>query len=226
MCYGYIYYYQYYYYYMTKYIIYLEGSISAGKSTLLPRIANALRQIYKMNIYEYLEPLNIWNEIKKCDKPILQLLYENPGQYATTFQYLTLITRQSQYMEFLETKGDGIAIFERSYLSDKLFQNVMHSEGYINQLDLDIYDTSHKPKIKHIHIYIRTQPYICYERIHLKRKRPEEQNINILYLEKLHKMHEDIFMKDDMICIDNNEEISEDNLNIVCEYIIQMLKFS
>ena len=95
MCYGYIYYYQYYYYYMTKYIIYLEGSISAGKSTLLPRIANALRQIYKMNIYEYLEPLNIWNEIKKCEKPILQLLYDNPNAYAPTFQYLTLITAHS-----------------------------------------------------------------------------------------------------------------------------------
>ena len=79
-----------YYYYMTKYIIYLEGSISAGKSTLLPRISNALRQIYKMNIYEYLEPLNIWNDIKKCDKPILQLLYDNPNAYAPTFQYLTL----------------------------------------------------------------------------------------------------------------------------------------
>ena len=209
---------------MTKYIIYLEGSISAGKSTLLPRISNALkRMLCNTNIYEYPEQLNIWNDIKKCDKPILQLLYDNPGQYATTFQYLTLITRQSQYMEFLETKGDSIAIIERSYLSDRLFQNVMFSEGYINKLDMDIFKTAHIPTIKHIHLYVRTQPYICYERIHLKRKRPEEQNINILYLEKLHKMHEDIFMKDDMICIDNNEEISEDNLNIVCEYIINML---
>ena len=120
---------------MTKYIIYLEGNIASGKSTLLPRISNALRQIYKMNIYEYLEPLNIWNDIKKCEKPILQLLYDNPNAYAPTFQYLTLITRQSQYMEFLETKGEGIAIIERSYLSDRLFQNVMHSEGYINNLN-------------------------------------------------------------------------------------------
>ena len=75
MCYGYIYYYQYYYYYMTKYIIYLEGSISAGKSTLLPRISNALkRMLCNTNIYEYPEQHNIWNDIKKCDKPILQLL--------------------------------------------------------------------------------------------------------------------------------------------------------
>ena len=91
---------------MAKYIIYLEGSISSGKSTLLPRIANALRTMCNTNIYEYPEPLHIWNEIKKCDKPLLQLLYEHPNQYATTFQYLTLITRQTQYLEFFPMLKD------------------------------------------------------------------------------------------------------------------------
>jgi deoxyadenosine/deoxycytidine kinase len=208
---------------MSKYIIYLEGNIASGKSTLLPRITNALNEIYKMHIYSYPEPLHIWNEIKKCDKPLLQLLYEHPQQYAPTFQYLTLITRQSQYIEFLEKPGDSIAIIERSYLSDRLFQNVMHSEGYIFKLDMDIFKTAHKPTIKHIHIYIRTNPDLCYERIHLKRKRPEEQNINILYLEKLHKIHDDIFMRDDVICLENNEELTEDKLNDLCITIIQML---
>ncbi len=209
---------------MTKYIIYLEGNVGSGKSTLLPRISNALKEIYKMNIYEYPEPFHICNDIKKCDKPLLQLLYEHPQQYAPTFQYLTLITRQSQYMEFLETPGDSIAIIERSYLSDRLFQNVMHSEGYIFELDMDIFKTAHKPTIKHIHIYIRNNPDLCYERIHLHRKRPEEQNINILYLEKLHKMHDDIFMRDDMICLNNNEELTEDKLNDLCITIIQKLQ--
>ena len=208
---------------MFIYIIYLEGNVASGKSTLLPRIANALKEIYKMNIYEYPEPLHIWNEIKKCDKPLLQLLYEHPNQYAHTFQYLTLITRQSQYIEFLEKPGDSIAIIERSYLSDRLFQNIMFSEGYLHKLDMDIFKTAHIPTIKHINIYIRTNPDLCYERIHLKRKRPEEQNINILYLEKLHKMHDDIFLRDDVICLNNNEELTEDKLNDLCITIIQML---
>jgi hypothetical protein len=55
-------------------------------------------------------------------------------------------------MEFLEKEGESLAIIERSYISDTLFQNVLHCEGYINQLDMDIYKTAHKPKIKHIHI--------------------------------------------------------------------------
>ena len=79
---------------MTKYIVYLEGNISAGKSTLLPRIANALKEIYKMDIYEFPEPLHIWNEIKHCDVPLLKLLYDKP-QYADRFQYLTLYSRHS-----------------------------------------------------------------------------------------------------------------------------------
>ena len=209
---------------MTKYIIYIEGSIASGKSTIIPKISNALKEIYKMDIYEYLEPLDKWTTITHCDIPLLKLLYDKPSQYAPTFQYLTLITRQSQYMEFLEKKGEGIAIIERSYLSDRLFQNVMHSEGYIFNLHMDIFKTAHIPTIKHIHVYIRTDPTICYERIHLQRKRPEEQNINILYLEKLHKMHEDIFMRDANIIIDNNEEITEQELNMVCVNIIQALQ--
>ncbi len=50
-------------------------------------------------------------------------------------------------MEFLEKTGDSIAIIERSYLSDRLFQNVMHNEGYIFKLDMDIFKTAHKPTI-------------------------------------------------------------------------------
>jgi len=208
---------------MTKYIIYIEGSIASGKSTIIPKISNALKEIYKMDIYEYLEPLEKWTTITHCDIPLLKLLYDKPGQYAPTFQYLTLITRQSQYMEFLEKKGDGIAIIERSYMSDTLFQNMIHSEGYIHKLDMDIYALAHKPNIKHIHVYIRTDPTVCYERIHLQRKRQEEQNINILYLEKLHRLHEEYFMNDTNIIIDNNEEITEQELNMVCVNIIQAL---
>ena len=115
---------------MSKYIIYLEGNIGSGKSTLLPRIANALKRILSnTNIYEYLEPIDKWNEIKHCDVPLLKLLYDKP-QYADRFQYLTLITRQSQLLEFLEKPGEGIALIERSYLSVGLFQKVLHGEGY------------------------------------------------------------------------------------------------
>ena len=208
-----------------KYIIYLEGNIASGKSTLLPLISNALKTLLcNTNIYEYPEPLDVWSSIKYNNKPLLQLLYDDTDAYGATFQYMTLITRQNQLLEFLEKEGECIAIIERSYLSDKLFQTVMHQHKCISQLHMDIFKTAYKPTIKHIHIYVRTDPNICYGRIHNERKRNEEQNINILYIEKLHKLHEEYFMKNTYIIIDNNEEITEQELNMVCVNILHMLK--
>ena len=211
---------------MTKYIVYLEGNISAGKSTLIPLLSNKLKTLLcNTKIYEYPEPLHIWNEIKHNDTPLLKILYEFP-QYADRFQYLALITRQAQYMNFLEKPGECLAIVERSYMSDKLFQTVLFNNGHINKLDMDIYNTAHIPQIKHIHVYIRTRPDICFDRIHNKRKRPEETTINAVYLNKLHIQHELMFMKDHIICVDNDNQLTDENINVLCNYIIQMIKCS
>ena len=210
-----------------KYIIYLEGNISSCKSTLLPRISNALKTLLcNTNIYSYPEPLHIWSGIKYENKPLLQLLYEDTVAYGALFQFTALITRQNQLLEFLEKEGESLAIIERSYLSDKLFQTVMHQHKCISQLHMDIYALAYKPTIKHIHIYVRTDPSVCYGRIHNDRKRPEEQNINLLYIEKLHKLHEEYFMKNDIICVDNNKQITDTDIDILCNYIIQMIKCS
>lgn len=212
---------------MTKYIIYLEGNISSGKSTLLPRISNALKTLLcNTKIYEYIEPLDIWSSIKHNNKPLLQLLYEDTVAYGATFQYMTLLTRQNQLLEFLEKEGECIAIIERSYLSDKLFQTVMYQHACLSNLHMDIFKTAYKPTIKHIHIYVRTDPSVCYNRIHNERKRNEEQNINLLYIEKLHKLHEEYFMKDPFICVDNNKQLTEKDIDILCNYIIQSIKCS
>ena len=209
-----------------KYIIYLEGNIASGKSTLLPLISKKLKTLLcNTNIYEYPEPLNIWSSIKHNNKPLLQLLYEDTVAYGALFQFTALITRQNQLLEFLEKEGECIAIIERSYLSDKLFQTVMHQHKCISQLHMDIYALAYKPTIKHIHIYVRTDPSVCYGRIHNDRKRPEEQNINLLYIEKLHKLHEDYFMKDNIICVDNNKQLTEKDIDILCNYIFQTIKY-
>jgi deoxyadenosine/deoxycytidine kinase len=138
---------------MTKCIIYLEGNIGSGKSTLIPLLSNKLKTLLcNTKIYEYPEPLHIWNEIKHNDTPLLKILYDFP-HYADRFQYLALITRQAQHLEFLEKPGESLAIIERSYMSDKLFQNVLFNNGNISKLDMDIYHTAHIPQIKHTRLY-------------------------------------------------------------------------
>ena len=148
---------------MNHMVFFIEGNIGAGKSTIIERMEADLKKNTTANIYAYTEPVDIWTGIKYETKNMLQLLYENPGQYAQQFQTLALVSRQAQYAEFMEhcinsTDKQCIGIFERSYKSDKIFQSILCTKGYISRLDLDIYNTAHISTIKHIHIYLQLDP--------------------------------------------------------------------
>ena len=120
---------------MNHMCFYIEGNIGAGKSTIIERMADELKKNTLINVYAYPEPVDIWTGIKHDNKNMLQLLYENPGQYARQFQTLALVSRQAQYTEFMEhciksTDKQCIGIFERSYKSDKIFQSILWSLMY------------------------------------------------------------------------------------------------
>ena len=195
---------------MNHMIFYIEGNIGAGKSTIIERMEADLKKNTTANIYAYTEPVDIWTGIKYENKNMLQLLYENPGQYAQQFQTLALVSRQAQYAEFMEhcinsTDKQCIGIFERSTKSDKIFQSILCTQGHISRLDLDIYNTAHISTIKHIHIYLQLDPELCLDRIK-SRNRPEEVNMDLNYLKQLHTLHEEEFNleKDNVIIINTN----------------------
>ena len=195
---------------MNHMVFYIEGNIGAGKSTIIQRMYDELKKNTLINVYAYPEPVDIWTGIKHDNKNMLQLLYENPGQYARQFQTLALVSRQAQYTEFMEhciksTDKQCIGIFERSYKSDKIFQSILCTQGHISRLDLDIYNTVHIPTIKHIHIYIQLDPEVCLDRIK-SRNRPEERTMCLEYLKQLHTLHEEEFNLecDNVIIINNN----------------------
>ena len=77
---------------------YIEGNIGAGKSTIIERMEADLKKNTTANIYAYTEPVDIWTGIKHDNKNMLQLLYENPEQYAQQFQTLALVSRHAQYI--------------------------------------------------------------------------------------------------------------------------------
>ena len=55
---------------------------------------------------------------------------------------------------------------------------------------MDIFNTIHIPRFIHtVHIYLQLDPEICYDRIVNKRKRPEENTIELKYLQDLQKLH-------------------------------------
>ena len=190
-------------------IFFIEGNIGSGKSTLIERMARDLKQKTEAEIYAYPEPLDIWTGIKHENKNLLELLYDNPQQYAQQFQTLVLITMQARYTDFMEkcinSDVQCIGLFERSHRSQKIFQKQLLVQGCLSQLDMDIYNTIHIPRFIHtVHIYLQLDPEICYDRIINKRKRPEVNTIELKYLQDLHELHEAEFSKDEDIIINNN----------------------
>ncbi|AUD40254.1 deoxycytidine kinase [Flamingopox virus FGPVKD09] len=165
----------------------VEGNISAGKSTLL--------NILSDNGYNVVqEPLEQWRG-KILGTNLLEKLYKDPSRWGYTFQAHAFWTRIKTYIDALN-KNKGNVILERSVFSDKyVFATALHDIGYIDDTEWAIYNEYSKwmtefmdIKIDGI-IYLKTSPDTCYKRM-LNRARPEENNVKIDYLNRLHDNHE------------------------------------
>jgi len=183
-------------------MIAVHGNIGSGKSTLIKRLS-----MMNDKYIAYLEPVQIWQE-----SGLLNLLYTDPEGYAFSFQVMALLTRLKQYSEFIENKNNKIMLWERGIESDKIFHNVLTKHKFISSLEIDILNTSYKPKAL-LNIYIRTPPDVCLHRI-LQRGRPEEKDITYIYLKELHDEHEEV-LKDCYV-------IDGENINI--EDIVQKIE--
>uniref|UniRef100_A0A6C0AF74 Deoxynucleoside kinase domain-containing protein n=1 Tax=viral metagenome TaxID=1070528 RepID=A0A6C0AF74_9ZZZZ len=179
-----------------------EGSIAAGKSTLI--------SILEGKNYEDLiilkEPVDEWLKIQDSNKKSLfEHFYEDKKKYGFSLQIYALFTRfkllaeSFEIAEKWEIKNPGREmkiLAERTILSDfKIFASLLHEEGIIEELNFQIYKSwfeyfSEKYKIDKI-IYLKTDPKICFDRIKT-RDRDGEDNIESDYLNKIHQKHEDM----------------------------------
>jgi thymidylate kinase len=74
-------------------------------------------------------------------------------------------------------------------------------------------------------VYIRTTPQACMERI-IKRGRTEETNIDIEYLDKIHKKYEQVYSNQDTIVVDGEaglEAVYQSVKAVVAAYATQLL---
>lgn len=182
--------------------IYIEGNIGAGKTKVL----ETLKQKYPARIHVEYEPIEIWQNYKNKFN-LLSLMYANPKEYAFKFQIVAQTTQIQRETNVLRhKKRKKFNFFERSIKTQKLFIDALFSDG-INLLDWYILSDLYKvsvDQIKHYHvIYLRTEPSVCLERIK-QRARPEEINISLDYLQRLHKQHEKTFKEHECIVIDGN----------------------
>lgn len=204
-----------------KTIISIEGNIGAGKTTLLKE----LDKHYKDIITIILEPVEEW---KRGEENFLELFYNDPNKYAYEFQKVVLLSQIKALKNEIDNGKNKIIICDRSFdttikvFSSLLLENELLKKEEFEELTniLNSFNILKPSK----HIYLRTDPDICLERIK-KRNRPEEQNITLDYLFDLDRKHNEMLKnnKHSVLILNgnydflNNETIKQDYFNkILC----------
>lgn len=173
----------------------VEGSIGAGKTTMLKAIEDLKFDKKHVVVYEQVDD---WMNMRASpnDKSLFELYYEDKKRYGFTFQMYALQTRFQHLLEIMQQHRDAIIICERCFLTDcEIFAKMLHDQGYISPNEFCVYRKWYdfimsivKPNISGI-IYLQVHPDVCAERIK-KRNRKGEDGIDIDYLRNLHAQHE------------------------------------
>lgn len=219
-------------------IIYIEGNIGSGKSTLVTRLSN-----YSNSDFEFLtEPCDEWIETKVTingkSQNMLEIYYNNPKAKATLFQMYALFTRMEKLIYCILETNKKVIICERSPLSDKnCFAKVNTNNGNIDEFDLyvynkfyDFYSKTNLITPDNI-IYLQLNPNHCLDRIK-ERQRKSESSITIEYLSKLHDLHEQWLCSSDSknlgyrVDVINAQENFRDDDDILSNFITLINKIA
>lgn len=166
----------------------IDGNIGSGKTTQL----NLLRERLGYTIHK--EPIQDWP---------LKLFYEDKKRWAFLLQLAILKSFHS------EREGSGV--WERSPESSREVFWKMLRGSYTDEED-DVYryfyeSFSWEPDV---HVYIRTDPEECFERIS-KRHQEGDSKIDVEYLRLVHEFYEEyIRTKENVRVIDGNKKSSEE----------------
>src|SRR6056300_1060203 len=151
---------------------------------------------------------------------ILQKFYAEPSKYAFQFQVMALTTRLSLIRDTIRNNPNcDMLICERSVDADKeIFAKMLHSDGLITDLDYKIYCLMANEHAKDFnvagHIYINADADVCFKRVH-KRSRDGEAGIELSYLEKCKKYHDEWLGKYESWDCDNNTTNSTKVLDLM-----------
>ena len=168
-------------------MIFVEGNIGTGKSTLLTSLSGAFPVI--------LEPVDEWTRVKNANgKNLLEEFYSDPARNAYLFQSIAFRSRVKNIVNLGDTRD---TLVERSIYTDKnVFAETCREDGYIGDIEWNDYVTwfdwlTNEFKIAPTgFVYLRCEPEVSYERIK-KRGRSGEDSISLEYLTKIHKKHEE-----------------------------------
>lgn len=212
-------------------IIYIDGNISGGKSSLMNNITKYRNQDY--NIITLKEPMNLWDNIimDKDGTTLFKKYYKERNRYSFTFQHFVLMSKIAMLRDTingLQRNIRNIIFVERSFKTDsEIFAKMCYENSFMSDLEYTIYkewykfvcsildDYENKKVIKQHYVYLETKASTCYDRLK-KRNRVGEEGISLEYLETLSNKHTEmckdnsnIFIVDNDNDIKNNDDINK-----------------
>lgn len=168
-------------------LVAIEGSIGTGKSTLLPKLVESLRQLTGNPWQQIQEPVN--------DPKFLELLNDftnHPDDAEKRIRFQMYITnRRSEMLKGIDP--DGFFVIERSLFSDLVFcqTNMLATERPDGRYISYYYDIKDRlkdyPKVNCL-IYLESDPLKSYTRM-TERGREEEDGTPFQYFVDLESFH-------------------------------------
>ena len=201
---------------MNKLKFNVNGNIGAGKSTYTKLMK---QHIMSSDVCE--EPVQKWIEtVDSTNENILQKFYKEPSKYAFLLQNFACITRMMKSEETLANTKANIIFYDRFINTDKnVFFKMLCDDGKISEIEQAIYNSWYdfytkyvRPEFFDFTIYLRCDPMVAYSRI-MKRNRPEEKEITLEYITKVHQYHEDWLLNNNnmnVLVIDCNNDFEND----------------
>ena len=184
-------------------IIYLEGNIGAGKSTVLAALKEHLLANEQFERYTILtEPIDEWRNVGGTD--LLKNFYQNPTRWSFLLNLHalnTLVERQNSVRELPIVNHH--CFLERSGRATKtIFVPYAHKTGVLNNAEFQVFSDSwhllagqlslDSRCYKEVTIYLRTPPEVCFQRLQQRDNSAEAEssNFTVDWLRTLHYMHE------------------------------------
>ncbi len=163
---------------MIQPLIWVDGIIGAGKTTVAKEIGNLL------NLHVFQEPLN---------EELLKIYYEDQTTWGFSFQIDMLNKRFAIQSEAARTiNHQQGAVIDRALPGDRVFTQMLMKDKKINPINWKIYEYAYNMFIQTIHppnllIFLDVSPEVAFQRI--KDRNREAEQDSLLPLSYLHRLH-------------------------------------